>query len=200
MRIIVIILSCFLLLPLSGQKKWERLSGKFEKHYSRSNYEAALDDAFELLGYSGENHDSTDHRSALSSFYVAKAYEGLGDPEEAKPYIKKSHALLLPNLSYDESMAEVTRLYGKIETELGYHRAARVLLSSAMEISLDLYGQESKPYVQSLYDLAGLEMAMARWDQMISLLVEAFQIHERVYPPGSGLCPVCQLPRSAVYE
>ena len=96
MRIIVIVLACFCLLPLSGQKKWEKLTGKFDRHYHRPDFEAALDDALDLLAYSRENHDSTGERYALSNFYAAKAYEALGDPEEAKPYIKIAHRLLTP--------------------------------------------------------------------------------------------------------
>ncbi len=182
MRIAVIILACFLFIPLSGQKKWERLSRKFEKKYEQSEFDAALDAAFRILEYSLENHDSIDSRYALSHFYVAKAYDGLGDPGGAKPYIKLAYEKLVPNIAYDDHMAGVYRLYGKIETGLGYHKSASLLLSRALEISLELYGTESQSYLLSLYAMADLEMAMAHWDQMAGLLSEALQIHERNFP------------------
>jgi len=158
------------------------MCGKFEKHYGRSDFDAALNDAFGILEFSRDNYDSTDGRNALSNFYMAKAYEAMGDPEVAKSYIKKSHALLLPNMAYDEFTVDVSRLYGRIETELGYHKSAGYHLSNALEISLDLFGPESYPYLQSLYAMAELEMAMARWDQMISILTDGLQIHERNFP------------------
>ena len=158
------------------------MCGKFEKHFDRSDFAAALDDAIGILEYSRENYDSIDGRSALSNFYVARAYEAMGDPEIAKPYIKKSHALLVPNMAYDEFTVEVALLYGRIETELGFHKSAGYHLSNALEISLDLFGPESLSYLQTLYAMAELEMAMARWDQMISILTDALQIHERNFP------------------
>jgi len=182
MRIAFVILVCFLFLPLSGQRKWERMCGKFDKHYARSDFAAALEDAFGILEFSRENYDSTDGRSALSNYYVARAYEAMGDPDIAKPYIKNSHALLVPNMAYDEFTVEVSLLYGKIETELGFHKSAGYHLSNALEISLDLFGSESLSYLQTLYAMAELEMAMARWDQMISILTDALQIHERNFP------------------
>ena len=158
------------------------MCGKFEKHFDRSDFAAAHDDAIGILEYSRENYDSTDGRYALSNFYVARACEAMGNPEIAKPYIKKSHALLVPNMTYDEFTVEVSLLYGKIETELGFHKSAKFHLSNALEISLDLFGPESYPYLQTLYAMAGLEMAMARWDQMVSILTDALQIHERNFP------------------
>jgi len=182
MRFVVIILASFLFLPLSGQKKWERMAGKFDKHYSQSNFEAALKDANNILEYSMENLDSTNSQYALSYYYIAKAYQGLEDAEGAKPYIRKAYDLLAPNLAYDGTMAEVSRLYGEIETQLGYQRSAAYLLSKSLEISLELYGTESLSYLQSLYAMANLEMAMARWDHMVDVLTEALQIHERNFP------------------
>ena len=158
------------------------MCGKFEKHYARSDFAGALEDAFGILEFSRENYDSIDGRSALSNFYVARAYEAMGDPDIAKPYIKKSHALLVPNMAYDEFTVEVSLLYGKIETELGFHKSAGYHLSNALEIRLGLFGPESLSYLQTLYAMADLEMAMARWDQMISILTDALQIHERNFP------------------
>ena len=107
MRIAFLLLACFLFLPLSGQKKWERMAGKFDRHYDRSNFEAALKDAYKIQEYSQENLDSTDRWYALSKFYMAKAYVGLNDLEEAKPYILIAYELMAPNLAYDGTMAEV---------------------------------------------------------------------------------------------
>ena len=158
------------------------MAGKFYKHYDRSNFEAALKDAYKIQEYSQENLDSTDRWYALSKFYMAKAYVGLNDLEEAKPYILIAYELMAPNLAYDGTMAEVCRLYGEIETRLGYHKSATYLLSRTLEISLELYGTESLSYLQSLYAMAKLEMAMAHWDQMVGVLTEALQIHERNFP------------------
>ena len=182
MRFAVLILALFLFLPLSGQRKWERMCGKFEKHYGRSDFDAALEDAFGILEFSRENYDSTDGRNALSNYFMASAYEAMGDPNMAKSYIKKSHALLVPNMAYDEFTIDVSRLYGRIDTELGYHKSARFHLSNALEISLDLFGPESYPFLQTLYAMAELEIAMARWDQMVSIITDALQIHERNFP------------------
>ena len=158
------------------------MCGKFEKHYGRSDFDAALEDAFGILEFSRENYDSTDGRNALSNYFVARAYETMGDAKIAKPYIKKSQALLVSNIAYDEFTIDVSRLYGRIDTELGFHKSARFHLSNALEISLDLFGQESLSYLQTLYAMAELEMAMARWDQMVLLLTDALQIHERNFP------------------
>ena len=158
------------------------MCGKFEKHCGRSDFSAALEDALGILEFSRENYDSTDGRSALSNYFVARAYEAMGDPNMAKSYIQKSHSLLMPDMAYDEFTIDVSRLYGRIDTELGYHKSAGFHLSNALEISLDLYGPESLSYLQTLYAMAELEMAMARWDQMVSLLTDALQIHERNFP------------------
>jgi tetratricopeptide (TPR) repeat protein len=182
MRIAFLLLACFLFLPLSGQKKWERMAGKFDRHYDRTNFEAALKDASKILDYSLVNLDSTDSRYARSNYYMAKAYVGLSDPEEAKSYILSAYELMAPNLAYDGTMVEVCRLYGEIETQLGYHKSAAYLLSRALEISLELYGTESLSYLLSLYAMANLEMAMAQWDLMVGVLTEALQIHERNFP------------------
>ncbi len=106
----------------------------------------------------------------------------MGDANKALPYIKKAYALLMPDLAYEKNMIQVSRLYGKIETGLGYHKSARVLLSYALEGSLELFGQESGPYLQSLYAMADLEMAMAHWESFISMITDALQIHERNLP------------------
>lgn len=182
MRLAAIILACFFFLPLSGQRKWERLSRKFEKHYARPDFQAALDDAFRIQDYTRANYDSTDRRFALSSYYVSKAYEALGNAEQALPYIQDAYALLVPDLAYDENMIQVSLLYGKIQTGLGYHKSARVLISAAMEGSMELLGPESEAFLKALYALADLEMAMAHWEAFISLLTDALQIHERNFP------------------
>jgi len=168
-------------LPLSAQK-WERLNRKFNNHYEQSEYTKALDNAQKLLEYSGEKLDSSDTRFAVSNYAVAKAYEGLGDPVSARKYIRLAYVQLAPNIARNEQMAEVSRLYGKIETALGYHQAAEMVLTDALDMSADLDGTESLPYLLSLYAMADLKMAQAQWNEMVGILVEALQIHERNFP------------------
>ena len=178
---IVFCLAFLFTLPLSAQK-WERLTRKVNHHFEQSDFSAAMDDALRILEYSVERLDSTDSRYTLSHFYVAKAYASLGDPGNAKPYIQIAYGLMLPNIAYTENMAEISRLYGEIETDLGYHRSAERLLNYALDIGAELDGPESLPYLLSLYALADLEMARARWDEMLGILTAALQIHERNFP------------------
>ncbi len=165
-------------LPLSAQK-WERLNRKFDNHYEQSEYTKALDDAQKMLEFSGENLDSSDARFAMSNYAMAKAYEGLGDPVSAREYIRHAYVQLAPNIAPDQKMAEVFRLYGKIETALGYHQAAERVLTDALDMSAELDGPESFSCLLSLYALADLKMAQARWNEMVGILVAALQIHER---------------------
>ena len=111
------------------------MCGKFEKHYGRSDFESALEDAFGILEFSRENYDSTDGRNALSNFYVARAYEAMGNPENAKPYIKKSQALLVPNRKPVEIW--VTPGFADVFTPLPEYEQSVHLLSPDIELDLE---------------------------------------------------------------
>ncbi len=177
----VLFLALVFMLPLSAQK-WERLNRRFSLHYEQSEYTKALGNALKMMEYSGEKLDSSDIRFTMSNYAVAKAYEGLGDPVSAREYIRFAYVQLAPNIAYDENMAEVARLYGKIETALGYHNAAELVLLDALEMSMELDGTESLSYLLSLYALADLKMAQAQWNEMVGILIAALQIHERNIP------------------
>ncbi|MCK4991371.1 MAG: hypothetical protein KAS29_12825 [Bacteroidales bacterium] len=178
MRTIAFIIAIFLSLSLSGQK-WERLTQKFNLHSENAQFSEALGDALKALHYSRRKLDSTDVRFMLSYYNVALAYHGLMELEMAKMNIIMAYRLILPFFAYDPDHAEVCELYGRIETELGYHQTAASLLSSAREINLEVFGKESYEYTRSLYFMAELEMARSQWDQMAILLEEALDIHER---------------------
>lgn len=181
MKNLAIILALLFTLPLSAQK-WERLNSRFNKHYEQSDYTKALDDALKLLEFSGEKLDSADTRFVMSNYAVAKAYEGLGDPVNAREYIRLAYVQLAPNIANDENMLEVARLYGKIETALGFHQAAELVLTDALDMSAELEGRESFSFLLSLYALADLKMAQAQWNEMVGILTMALQIHERNFP------------------
>ncbi len=178
MRTIAFIIAIFLSLSLSGQK-WERLTQEFNLHSENAQFSEALDDALKALRYSRRKLDSTDVRFMLSYYNVALAYHGLMELEMAKMNIIMAYRLILPFFAYDPDHAEVCELYGRIETELGYHQTAASLLSSAREINLEVFGKESHEYIRSLYFMAELEMARSQWDKMAILLEEALDIHER---------------------
>ena len=180
MKIIIITLILAFSIPLSGQK-WERLTIQFNEHYEHYQYAKALADALKALEYSEKKLDSTDIRFMLSYYNVALAYHGLEELGEAKINIWTAYNLMVVNLSYDANLAEVCELYGRIETELGFHETAASLLSYARDIKLQVYGKESYDYMRSLYFMADLEMARARWEKMVSVLEEALDIHERFF-------------------
>lgn len=137
-----------------------------------------LQDALKALRYTRKRLDSTDTRFARSNYNVALAYHGMSALDSARVHIRQAYDLMVPNLSYDPDFAEVCELYGRIETELGYHLSADRLLSSARDIKFQLYGRESYDYMRSLYYSAELEMARERWDRMVNIVEEALEIHE----------------------
>ncbi len=177
-----IIIICILLfsVPLRGQK-WERLTNKFNQHYEHFQYSESLDDALKALAYSTKRLDSTDIHFMLSYFNVAQAYYGLKELELAKANIRKAYTLMVPNFTYDRDFAEVCELYGRIETELGYHSSATKLLSVAFDLKIQVYGKKSYEALRSLYFMADVEMASSQWDQMVNTLEEALGIHERLF-------------------
>lgn len=156
---------------ISAQDR-HRLEQKYHRQYNKGNYDKALEQSLYLLEL--ENRP-------LSQYYVARTYHALEEYTEARPYIREAYESMLPNIAMDEQMAEILRLYGVIETRLGYHSTAESLLNSSLDMTLELEGPESKACVRCLYALAGLEMARAQWQRMSDILVEAFQIHERSY-------------------
>ncbi|MCP4312273.1 MAG: CHAT domain-containing protein [Bacteroidetes bacterium] len=178
MRITVTILVCLLFLPLSAQK-WERLDQKFSQHFADEEYVGALKDAVKEVNYSVKKLDSTDIRYMHSYYNLARAYFSLDEPELAKSYVGIAYALMVPYYQRGADLGDVCELYGRIETELGFHETAASLLSYARDVKAEVYGTRSYEYLQSLYYIADLEMARSEWQQMVDVLAEALAIHEQ---------------------
>ena len=179
-RTITIIGVLLVSIPLSGQK-WERLNIKFNNHYENFQYSESLEDALKALAFSTKRLDSTDIRFMFSYYNVALAYHGLEESGLAKMNIKTAYELMVPTFSFDPDFAEVCELYGRIQTELGYHRPAENLLSMACVLKRHVYGNESCEYLRTLYFMADLQMARSQWKQMVITLEEALDIHERFF-------------------
>lgn len=179
---VFVVLQIILFSSQISAQNWERLDHKYHRKFEKGKYDKALEQAQGLLEFSNLYLDSSDARLPLSHYYVASTYQAKGEPGKARPFVEDAYILMRPNIAFDNQMAEVLRLYGVIETELGYHMPAEELLNASLDITLELDGVESQACVSCLYALAGLEMVRAQWQTMSDILIEAFQIHERNSP------------------
>ena len=179
MRCMILFLALSFSVPLCGQK-WERLDQKFREHYDNYEYVEALKDAVKEVNFSVKSLDSTDLRHMVSYYNLALAYHGLEELELAKSYLGTAYRLMVPFYSaHGAEFANVCELYGRIETELGYHETASNFLTYARDVKAAVFGKESYEYMRSLYFIADLEMARSGWEQMVAILVEALDIHEQ---------------------
>ncbi len=182
MRILFVILAQLLSVSLSAQK-WERLDHEFNRHYEHQEYKKAGEVAVKQVNYSLEELDSTDTRYMMSYYNLALAYHGMEAWELAKSYLGTAYNLIIPFYSmHGAELAAVCELYGRIETQLGFHESAENFLFYAKDVNVAVYGKESYEYIRTLYYMADLEMAKADWEQMVSILVEALEIHESHFP------------------
>ncbi len=174
-----LILALMLSVPLSAQK-WERLEQEFSKHIEQQEFQKAGELAVKQVNFSVEELDSTDTRYMMSYYNLALATHGLEAWEEAKSYLGVAYNLLVPFYSsHGAELARVCELYGRIETQLGLHESAENFLFYARDVHAAVYGKESYNYIRTLYYIADLEMAKADWEQMVTVLVEALEIHEQ---------------------
>lgn len=178
MRYIGLILTCFLFLPLSAQK-WERLDQKFWKHFDDEAYVEAAKLAVREVNYSVNKLDTTDIRFMYSYYNLSLSYFSLDEFELAKSYVGRAYTLVVPYYERGKDMGKICELYGRIETELGYHETAASLLGYARDVNAEVHGQQSYEYLQSLYYIADLEMARSGWQEMVNVLDEALNIHEQ---------------------
>ncbi|MFH0758588.1 MAG: tetratricopeptide repeat protein [Bacteroidota bacterium] len=166
-------------LPLSAQV-WERLGQEFSKHIEQQEFQKAAELAVKQVNYAVEELDSTDTRYMMSYYNLALATYGMEAWEEAKSHLGVAYNLLVPfYTNHGAELARVCELYGRIETQLGMHESAENFLFYARDVNAAVYGKESYAYIRTLYYIADLEMAKADWEQMVTVLVEALEIHEQ---------------------
>jgi CHAT domain-containing protein/tetratricopeptide (TPR) repeat protein len=179
MRTSVFILALLLSSSLSAQK-WERLEKDFRQQCESQEYRKAGETAAKQVNFAIQELDSTDVRYARSYYNLALAYHELGSSETARPYLSVAYNLMAPfYANHGTEMADICALFGRIDTRMGFHESAYNFLAYARDVRAAVYGKESHEYLMTLYDLADLAMAKADWEQMVSILVDALDIHDR---------------------